>query len=361
VSFAHLLLLGAIAGFTIFLGLPVAALATKPRMRAFLNSLSVGVLIFLLIEIAHKALEIVEESVKSDFSVGGLSLLSLSLVSILVAGFSIGLLGLTLFEERFIGLTEDSDPAVKSKRLSLMIAIGIGLHNFSEGLAIGQEYATGAIRLAFLLIVGFALHNATEGFGIAAPLRSQKVDWKFLTLAGFIGGAPTFFGTIAGSFFISATLELLFLSLAAGSILYIIGELIHLGKLQGLHRMAMIGILAGFFLSYGSELLIGIGMAVSARQQQASETIQVEVSEYKFVPSTLRVNEGKTVRFIVKNTGKINHEFELKELGVEAVIRPGETVPVMVHPSKSGVYNLACDLPGHVEAGMQGELIVKPR
>lgn len=359
-SFAHLLLLGAIAGFTIFLGLPVAVLSTKPRMRAFLNSLSVGVLIFLLIEIAHKALEMVEESAKSDILGGGLAE-SVFLAFILVAGFSIGLLGLTLFEEHFIGSDKDSDPAARSKRLSLMIAIGIGLHNFSEGLAIGQEYAVGAISLAYLLIVGFALHNATEGFGIAAPLKLKKVDWKFLALAGFIGGAPTFFGTIIGSFFISAAIELLFLTLAAGSILYIIGELIHLGKLQGQHRMAMIGILAGFFLSYGSELLIEVGMAVSAGEQHASKTISVELSEYKFVPSTLAVNEGETVKFIVKNTGKTTHEFELKELGVEAVVRPGETIPVIVHASKSGAYDLICDLPGHIKAGMQGELIVKPR
>lgn len=238
-SFTHLLLLGAVAGFTIFLGLPVAILTVKPRMRALLSSLSAGVLIFLLIEIAYKSLEIVEEAAKSGFTGGGLTE-PFFLGSILVIGLSVGLMGLTLFEEHFIGLAREFEPEVQSKRLALMIAIGIGLHNFSEGLAIGQEYAMGAISMAFLLIAGFALHNATEGFGIAAPLRLKKVDWKFLALAGFIGGAPTFLGTIAGSFFVSTALELLFLSLAAGSILYIVGELIHLGRLQGQHRTAMI-------------------------------------------------------------------------------------------------------------------------
>ncbi len=359
-SFAHLLLLGAIAGFTIFLGLPVATLTTRPRMRALLNSLSVGVLIFLLIEIAYKSLEMVEESVKSDLLGGGLSE-SLFLGAILVAGLSTGLLGLTLFEEHFIGLARESDPAVKSRRLSLMIAVSIGLHNFSEGLVIGQEYAAGAISLAFLLIVGFALHNATEGFGIAAPLKLQKVDWKFLALAGFIGGAPTFLGTIAGSFLISTTIELLFLTLAAGSILYIVGELIHLGKLQGQHRTAMIGILVGFFLAYGSELIIEVGTAVSANRQQASRTFAVEASEFEFNPSTFRVIEGDIVRFTVRNTGKIPHEFEFKKLGVEAVIQPGKSITFTVNPPGTGVYNLVCDLPGHLKAGMFGELVVKPR
>ncbi len=359
-SFTQLLLLGAIAGFTIFLGLPVAALTTKPRMRALLNSLSVGVLIFLLIEIAYKSLEMVEESAKSGFMGGGLSDFFL-LGLILVIGLSVGLLGLTFFEEHFIGLAKESEPEVRSKRLSLMIAIGIGFHNFSEGLAIGQEYATGAISLAFLLIVGFALHNATEGFGIAAPLNLQKVDWKFLALAGFIGGGPTFLGTIAGSYFISSRLELLFLTLAAGSILYVVGELIHLGKLQGQHRTAMVGILLGFFLAYGSELFIEVGMSVTANQQQASRTIIVEASEFRFSPATIRVTEGEVVKFIVKNTGEIPHEFKLKALGVEVVIPQGKSVTITVRPPKAGVYNLVCDRPGHLKAGMQGELIVKPR
>jgi zinc transporter, ZIP family len=359
-SFTQLLLLGAIAGFTIFLGLPVAIFTTRARMRAFLSSLSVGVLIFLLIEIASKSLEMVEEAIKSGFLGAGLSQPFL-LLGVLAVGLSVGLLGLTLFEERFIKLKKESTPAVRSKRLSLMIAIGIGFHNFSEGLVIGQQYATGAISLVFLLIVGFALHNATEGFGIAAPLKSRKVDWGFLAIAGFIGGAPTFFGTIVGSFIMSITMELLFLSLAAGSILYIVGELIPLGKMLGQHRTAMIGILVGFFLAYGSELVIDVGSAVSANQQQASRTFAVEVSEFKFIPSTFKVTERETVRFNVENTGKVTHEFELDKLGIEAVIPAGKSVSFTVSPPKSGVYNLVCDLPGHLKSGMRGELIVKPR
>ncbi len=315
---------------------------------------------FLLIEIAYKSLEIVEEAIKSGFMGAGLSR-PFSLVVMLIFGFSVGLLGLTLFEENFIKLKKESAPEVRSRRLSLMIAIGTGLHNFSEGLVIGQQYATGAISLAFLLIVGFALHNATEGFGIAAPLKSHKVDWKFLAIAGFIGGAPTFFGTIIGSFIISTTMELLFLTLAAGSILYIVGELIHLGKLHGQHRTAMVGLLVGFFLAYGSELVIEVGAVVSANRQQAAKTFAVEVSEFKFNPSTFRVTEGEVVRFNVENRGKVPHEFELEGLGVEVVIPEGKSVSFTVSPPKSGVYNLICDLPGHLKAGMRGELIVKPK
>ncbi len=359
-SFTSLLLLGAVAGFTIFLGLPIAALTTKPRMRSFLNALSVGVLVFLLIEIAFKSLEMVEESAKAGFSGAGLTE-PFILAAILVIGLSSGLLGLTFFEEHFIGSAMDSDPSVKSRRVSMMIATGIGLHNFSEGLAIGQEYAAGAFSLAILLIAGFAMHNMTEGFGIAAPLRLKKIDWKFLAMAGFIGGAPTFFGTIIGSFYVSPALELLFLSLAAGSILYIVGELIHLGKLQGQHRTAMIGILVGFFLAYGSDLFIEVGMSVAANRQEVSRTIYMEASEYEFVPSTLRIVEGEAVRVIVKNTGKRAHEFKLPELGVETAVPQGKSVNITVRPGKAGRYKMVCNMPGHLERGMRGELIVKAR
>src|SRR5207244_9318247 len=85
-------------------------------------------------------------------------------------------------------------------RLAVLIATGIGLHNFSEGLAIGQSAAKGEISLAVLLVIGFGLHNSTEGFGIVAPLATEPVrpSWRFLLLLGLTGGGPTFFGTVVG-------------------------------------------------------------------------------------------------------------------------------------------------------------------
>src|SRR5947209_8815456 len=93
-----------------------------------------------------------------------------------------------------------------ARRLALLIAVGIGLHNFAEGLAIGQSAATGQIALATLLVIGFALHNATEGFGITAPLAGdtgadgtlRRPSWGLLLLFGLIGGGPTFLGTAVG-------------------------------------------------------------------------------------------------------------------------------------------------------------------
>src|SRR6202158_1308239 len=103
---------------------------------------------------------------------------------------------------------------------------GIGLHNFAEGLAIGTSAAAGEISLAVLLVIGFGLHNATEGFGIVAPLAGQRPSWGFLALLGLVGGGPTFAGTLVGQRFVNDIVSIAFLGLAAGSILYVVIELL---------------------------------------------------------------------------------------------------------------------------------------
>src|SRR6185437_4501743 len=118
-------------------------------------------------------------------------------------GFGVGLVGLVYLERAVIRPTAEGLRAgtVGPRSLSLMIAVGIGAHNFSEGLAIGQSAVTGAISLATILIIGFGLHNMTEGFGIAGPLTTETVSWKFIVLMGLIGGGPTFLGTVVGMTF----------------------------------------------------------------------------------------------------------------------------------------------------------------
>src|SRR5213078_4167096 len=114
-----------------------------------------------------------------------------------------------------------------ARRLSLLIATGIGIHNFGEGLAIGQSAAADEVALALVLIIGFALHNATEGFGIVGPMsgEAEPPSWGFLGLLGLIGGSPTFLGTALGYAWVSEGLQVLFFSVAAGSILYVVMEL----------------------------------------------------------------------------------------------------------------------------------------
>jgi len=171
---------------------------------------------------------------------------------IFVVGFSGAIIGLVLFQTRVARSSSSLEP--DRRRMALLIALGIGLHNFSEGLVIGQQFATGAVSLGFLLIVGFALHNATEGFGIVGPLAGTPVSIWFLGLLGLIGGGPTFVGSLLGVRWTSEPIEILFLSLAAGAILYIVGELFHQGRRRGTPLLTTSGLLMGFFLAFGSSL-----------------------------------------------------------------------------------------------------------
>ena len=144
------------------------------------------------------------------------------------------------------------------QRLALFVAIGIGVHNLSEGLAIGQSAANDKIQLALLLVIGFGLHNATEGFGIVGPLcaEADRPSWSFLAVLGLIGGAPTFLGTLIGQSFVNETLDMAFLALAAGSILYVVVQLLHVGFKLAQKEMLMWGLLAGVVLGFATDLVI---------------------------------------------------------------------------------------------------------
>jgi uncharacterized cupredoxin-like copper-binding protein len=141
----------------------------------------------------------------------------------------------------------------------------------------------------------------------------------------------------------------------------VVGELSHLGKVSGQHSTAMLGILVGFFLAFGSEMVIEVGGAVAANDRVATRTIEVDTMEFRFEPSNLVVQEGDTVRFVVHNKGKLDHEFELPALQIEVAIPPGKTVNVTTQPLQPGVYHLMCDMPGHLAAGMHGQLSVEAR
>ncbi|HZP97192.1 MAG TPA: ZIP family metal transporter [Candidatus Limnocylindria bacterium] len=236
-AFTDTLVLGAIAGFTIFLGLPVAGLrTTAPRYLAFLNAIAIGILLFLFVEIMHAAAEPVEEALKE----GSAALSQLGVL--LVLGFGLGLLSLVYYTRRVV-----VDPTASAARLALLIAAGIGLHNFSEGLAIGSSSQRGDLTLALTLVVGFGLHNITEAFGIAAPLAGRPVGWRVLGLAGLIAGGPTFFGTIVGYSFTSEPLAVLFNALAGGALVFVIGELFAAGRRLSAPTWNGWGLTAGFF------------------------------------------------------------------------------------------------------------------
>jgi zinc transporter, ZIP family len=279
VSTTQTILLGAIAGFTIYLGLPLGRVrAGSLRTRAFLNAASAGILLFLLVEILGHATEPVEEAVKeaADGRAGWLQFAGLGLVY--AAGLGVGLLSLLYLGRLWkrpsrprpagagpgaMSVAEAaasrSDTQSAALRTGMAIAAGIGLHNFSEGLAIGQAATGGELTLAVLLIVGFALHNTTEGFGIVGPLAAADVraSWGWLGLAGLIGGGPTLLGTILGTSFSSSYLYVGCLALAGGALLYVIGELLPLGRRLS-WEVTLWGLLAGFLLGVATELVLAV-------------------------------------------------------------------------------------------------------
>ena len=143
-----------------------------------------------------------------------------------------------------------------ARRLALTIAIGIGLHNFAEGLAIGTAAAQGELAFAVLLIVGFGLHNATEGFGIVAPLSGTRPSWGYLALLGVIGGGPTFLGTVIGQAFSSDIVSIAFLGLAAGSILYVVIELLAVARRTGMKTLVAWCIFAGIVAGFATDAIV---------------------------------------------------------------------------------------------------------
>ena len=145
--------------------------------------------------------------------------------------------------------------------LALMIAIGIGLHNFGEGIAIGSAYAVGALALGAFLVIGFAIHNTTEGLAIVSPIASSNPTLKRLVLLGLIAGAPAVLGAWLGAAAYNASAAAFLFGLGAGAIVQVIVQLLPSLRDEGgrtLHPVAVGGLLAGMALMFGTGLLISV-------------------------------------------------------------------------------------------------------
>jgi ZIP family zinc transporter len=271
-STTQTLILGAIAGFTILLGLPVGRLEMRSKaLRAGLTAFSAGILIFLLWDVLGHGVEPVEGAVE-EHHWGRLAELS----PLLGLGLAVGFMSLVYYDrwmtnKRATPLVGPGAAAVDEfaarswlerltpgRRLALLIATGIGLHNFGEGLAIGQAAAANEVSLALVLIIGFALHNATEGFGIVGPMsgEAERPSWGFLGLMGLIGGGPTFLGTVIGQAWVSEALQVAFFAVAAGSILYVVIQLLEVCRRYTLPVVVAWWILAGIVLGFATDFVL---------------------------------------------------------------------------------------------------------
>jgi zinc transporter, ZIP family len=271
-STTQTLILGAIAGFTIFLGLPLGRVRnTHPAMRAGLSALATGILVFLLWDVLSHGVGPVEAAVEGhEWSEVG------QFAPLLAIGFTAGLMSLVYYDwwlkrKRATPLVGPGAAATDEftsrswietlspgRRLALLIATGIGIHNFGEGLAIGQSAAADEVALALVLIIGFALHNATEGFGIVGPMSGEadRPSWAFLGLLGLIGGAPTFLGTALGNVWVSEGLQVLFFAVAAGSILYVVMELFNVCRRYAMPTLVTWMLLGGIFLGFATDFVL---------------------------------------------------------------------------------------------------------
>jgi ZIP family zinc transporter len=263
--------LGAIAGLTIFLGLPIGRVRhTRTGPRASLAALATGILIFLFWDVTTNGVEPVQSALDAhawSTFVGR--------VVLLAVGFGLGLMTLVYYDRwlrtrRASPLVGPGAAAVDEfrargvhglsapRRLALLIATGIGIHNFAEGLAIGQSAAAGELALALVLIIGFGLHNMTEGFGIVGPLSAEPElpSWRFLALLGLIGGGPTFLGTVIGYSWVSTALEVFFFALAAGSILFVVIELLAVCRRYAMPVLVAWMMLLGIALGFATDFVL---------------------------------------------------------------------------------------------------------
>lgn len=216
---------------------------------SFLLALTVGLLLFLLVDALHEGVEAVEAM---PAAYQGFALLAFGVVA--------AYLGIEAFGA-WLGARQAGSGAAWVT--ALLVAIGIGLHNLGEGLAIGAALGLGEVALGRLLILGFTLHNTTEGLAIVAPIAKTPVSVPRLLLLGLLGGLPTIAGAWLGGFLYSPALSVLFLALGAGAIAQVVVKIS--GGIAGGRPLAealrsapvLAGLFAGFALMYATGMLIG--------------------------------------------------------------------------------------------------------
>jgi ZIP family zinc transporter len=241
-------LIGLVAGLIpVYLGLIPTPLFRKasPSKRNLLVSFSVGVLLFLFVDVMSEANNLGKTTIFGP--------------AFFLIGFVLGVGGPALVSHRR-RLKFALNPPLEGRSkddhrmfTAYMISVGIGMHNLGEGLALGAAYAGGAVGLTTILIIGFAIHNATEGMGITGPISDFPMDLRDPFIMGFIAGFPTLAGSVIGTLAYSQQVGSLFFAAAGGALLYVIIELL---KISYSPKNTFIGVTVGMILMYLTGLLL---------------------------------------------------------------------------------------------------------
>jgi ZIP family zinc transporter len=221
------------------------------RWIAVLIALTIGLLAFLAIDAIQEGVEV---GLEGSQAFGGAALVFIGALA--------SYLTLSAVDAFMAGRRRRSaNSGAAGTYLALLVAIGIGLHNLGEGLAIGSAYAVGALALGTFLVVGFAIHNTTEGLAIVAPLSERPPGVGRLAGLGLIAGAPAILGAFIGAAAFNASLAALLLGAGAGAIAQVVQQLVPAIRDpdgRALHPASVAGILAGLAILYFTSLLVSV-------------------------------------------------------------------------------------------------------